>query len=52
MWETHNSLEGVPKGEKRTEMCRKNAELSDWLIKQLPELKNQFAPYLKFKTWK
>ncbi len=48
----HESLDGVPKGEERSKMCRKQTDLSHWLTSQLPELKNKFAPYLKFKTWK
>ncbi|MBN1805630.1 MAG: hypothetical protein JW837_10295 [Sedimentisphaerales bacterium] len=52
LWETHKSLDGVPKGVKRSEMCYEQTDLFDWLIKQLPELPNKFAPYLKFKMWK
>ena len=52
LWGIHKSLDGVPKGEERSKMCRKITELSGWLRSQLPELKNIFAPYLKFKTWK
>ena len=52
LWEIHKSLDGVPKGKKRSNMCRKQTELLGWLTSQLPELKNKFAPYLKFKTWK
>ena len=51
-WEIHKSLDGVPKGEERSKMCRKQTELLGWLTSQLPELKNKFAPYVKFKTWK
>jgi hypothetical protein len=50
--EVHENLDGVPKGEDRSEMCRKQTDLRHWLISQLPELKNKFAPYLEFKTWK
>ena len=52
LWETHKNLDGVPKGEKRSEISRKQTELLGWLTSKLPELKNIFAPYLKFKTWK
>jgi hypothetical protein len=52
LWEIHKSLDGVPKGEERSKMCRKQTELLGWLTSQLPELKNKFAPYLKFKTWR
>jgi len=51
LWEIHKSLDGVPKGEERSEMCRKQTELLDWLLKKLPELKDKFAPCLKFMTW-
>ncbi len=50
--EVHGNLDGVPKGEDRSEMCRKQTDLRHWLNSQLPELKNKFAPYLEFKTWK
>ncbi|UCD00261.1 MAG: hypothetical protein JSW66_10330 [Phycisphaerales bacterium] len=50
--EIHMSLNNVPKGNERSQMCRKQTELLGWLTSQLPELKNKFAPYLKFKTWK
>ena len=52
LWEIHKSLDGVPKGEERSKMCRKQTDLLNWLLKKLPELKDRFAPYLKFKTWK
>jgi len=52
LWEIHESLDGIPKGEERSNMCRKQTEIFGWLRSQLPELKNKFAPYLKFKTWK
>ena len=52
LWEIHESLDGVPKGEERSNMSRRQTELLGWLTSQLPELKNKFAPYLKFKTWK
>ncbi|TFG45596.1 MAG: hypothetical protein E4H40_08100 [Candidatus Brocadiia bacterium] len=51
-WEIHESLNGVPKGEKRSKICAEETELLGWLTRQLPELKNKFSPYLKFKTWK
>jgi hypothetical protein len=50
--EIHMRLEGVPKGKERSKMCREQTNLLHWLNSQLPELKNKFAPYLKFKTWK
>jgi hypothetical protein len=52
LWETHKSLDGVQKGEKRSKICYKQTELLDWLTAQLPELKNKFASYLEFKIWK
>jgi len=51
-WEKQESIKGIPKGEKRSEMCEKQTQLLGWLTKQLPELKNKFAPYLAFKRWK
>lgn len=52
LWEIHENLDGAPKGEERSKMCRSQTELLGWLTSQLPELKNKFAPYLEFKTWK
>lgn len=51
-WEKHERLNGVPKGRERSEICEEITNLSHRLTSQLPELKNKFAPYLKFKTWK
>jgi len=50
-WEIRRDLDGA-QGDERSEMVREKTELFRWLHNQLPELKNKFAPYLKFKTWK
>ena len=50
--EIHESLDGDLKAKERSEMCRKQTDLLHWLTNQLPELKNKFVTYLKFKTWK
>ena len=44
-------LEALPVGDKRSEVCEKVSDLIGYLIKELPNLKNVFQPYLKFKTW-
>jgi len=50
--EKQEFLKGIPKGEERSNICREKTNLLDWLVKKLPELKNRFAPYLKFKRWR
>ena len=52
LWEKRKSLEGIPKGEKRSEICREETNLLHWLTSQLPELKSKFKPYLAFRKWK
>ncbi len=47
-----DELENIPVGEERTKKCEEKARLLKGLIGQLPKLKEVFAPYLKFKTWK
>ena len=44
--EIHESLDVVPKGEERSNMCRKQTDLSHWLTSQLPELKNKLIKQL------
>ena len=48
----NEELEGVPKSQKRSDMCREKTDVIHWLTSQLPILKEKFAPYLKFKTWR
>jgi hypothetical protein len=45
-------LEGERDTERRKPLIDKKTNSLEWLIDQLPELKNKFAPYLKFKNWK
>ena len=52
LWEKQQSLEGIPKGEERSRICREISEFERWLTSQLPELKNEFKPYLGFRKWK
>ena len=47
--ETMQPLSG---GEERTQLTRQISENVRWLTDQLPELKEQFCPYMKFETWK
>jgi hypothetical protein len=47
-----DELKSIPVGEERTKKCEEKGRLLKWLIGQLPKLKEVFAPYLKFKTWK
>ncbi len=52
LWQIRNELEDVPKGQKRSEMCRVQTKAIGWLTSQLPVLKEKFAPYLEFKRWR
>ncbi len=45
-------MKPLPVGEKRTEKNEQISECLKWLGDQLPELKYQFEPYMKFKVWK
>jgi len=47
-WRIHKSLGGVPK----SKMANEQSKLLKCFANQLLELKDKFAPYLKFKTWK
>jgi hypothetical protein len=42
----------LPKGDKRSHLCKHEAQLLRELTGELPKLKDVFAPYLKFKKWK
>ncbi|HUX02851.1 MAG: hypothetical protein WBD63_01545 [Phycisphaerae bacterium] len=48
----NDELRDLPVGEERGFLCRKKTELSGALTGKLPELKNVFAPYLRFDKWK
>jgi hypothetical protein len=45
-------LESLPIGEERSKACEEKTCILRWLIDGLPQLKEIFSPYLKFKTWK
>lgn len=51
-WSLSEELEGLPIGEERSKACKEKTCLLKWLIDELPQLKDIFSPYLKFKTWK
>ena len=42
----------LPKGDKRSHLCKHETQLLRELTSELPKLKDVFAPYLKFKKWK
>lgn len=42
----------LTKGNERTRLCKQEAQLLRELTGELPNLKDVFAPYLKFKKWK
>jgi len=48
----NDELRDLPVGEERGFLCRKKTELSGALTGELSELKNVFAPYLRFDKWK
>lgn len=52
LWSIQEELNGLPAGDERSAGSRKITQVQGWLIKQLPELKKIFSPYLKFKSWK
>jgi hypothetical protein len=45
------TMKALPVGEARTKAAGEVSEATQWLTEQLPELKNRFSPYLKFRTW-
>jgi hypothetical protein len=49
---TDEELKEIPIGEERHRKVDENAKILEWLTDQLPELKKQFSPYLKFRVWK
>ena len=46
------TMQSQPIGEERGRIAHEVAEDLRWLTDQLPELKIQFAPYMKFAIWK
>jgi len=42
----------LPKGDKRSHLCKHETQLLRELTGELPKLKDVFAPDLKFKKWK
>lgn len=49
---SQDKLNDLPVGQQRTAECGVKSQLLKWLIDQLPELKERFSPYLRFKTWR
>ena len=49
---TTETYKPLPVGEDKSRLVKEATELTRWLTKQLPELKDVFAPYLKFEVWK
>ncbi len=49
---TAGKLEGLPKGDERAQLCAEESRLLKELTGELPKLKEAFAPYLRFETWK
>jgi hypothetical protein len=52
IWRFQEDLKGIRRSKKRTELCGVNMELFTILTDELPNLKNVFAPYIKFDKWK
>lgn len=42
-----NGRGGLPEGEKRNELCEKDAKLNLWLLDQSEPLENKFADSMK-----
>jgi hypothetical protein len=50
---THaNIMDPLPVGDERSRLATLMSEDLTWLKDQLPELKNRFAPYMKFTVWR
>jgi len=45
-------IKPLPRGQERSELCRKQTLLLGELIGELPKFKEVFAPYLRFEKWK
>lgn len=52
LWQLHEEIRDMPKGNERSEKARKISECLKFLIDKLPELKTVFSPYMRFKAWK
>ena len=48
----HQTMEGLPRGQKRSELTREIESETLWLTDQLPELATRFGPYLSFARWR
>lgn len=48
----NNKLEGVPVGPERNELCEREGKLLKELTDEIVQIKDVFAPYLRFKLWK
>jgi uncharacterized coiled-coil protein SlyX len=49
---TEASLKGEITPDVMNKMIAENQQALTWLTDQLPELKERFSPYLRFKVWK
>ena len=45
------TMSPLPVGEERTRLAEESSEELKWLTDQLPELKERFSPFLRFKAW-
>jgi len=52
LWATTEKSKKELDCKEKSILNRDGSELFEWLISQLPKLKDIFSPYLKFKTWK
>jgi hypothetical protein len=52
MWTKAEQYKDLPVREERSKLCKEESRLLMELLDELPRLKDVFAPYLKFKTWK
>jgi hypothetical protein len=48
----HGKIEPIPVGDERSRVAGEISDELGWLIGQLPELKDRFAPYLGFASWR
>jgi hypothetical protein len=46
----HEKMEPLPAGEERTKVAGEIRGTLEWLIEQLPRLKQEFSTYMKFKV--
>ena len=49
---TTGTMKPLPVGDERSRLAQRSSDEIGWLTDQLPELKNQFGPYMSFRKWK